>query len=260
MLQLTLPQTATLKNWFLPDRPGPLIGLHVIHTGHGRCWVDRWPEPRAVLVETASNYSLAGQPAALAPADLQPYISGFVEAPEHFVPLLRAAFPHLRVWDRVVLELPGQPQFSRPDDYLIRRLGPADAAHLEGLNQETGWISKTWGAPAGLAASDMTWGAFAGDQLVSVACPFFVGEGYEDIGVVTEPGYRGLGLSAACAGAVCQDILARGRRPSWSTSPDNLASLRVAEKLGFSFQRFDYLYVVGINIPESPRRQNTPPG
>jgi predicted GNAT family acetyltransferase len=72
--------------------------------------------------------------------------------------------------------------------------------------------------------------------------------------VVTEPGDRGLGLSAACAGAVCQDILGRGRRPSWSTSPDNLASLRVAEKLGFSFQRHDYLYVIGINIPESPRQ------
>jgi RimJ/RimL family protein N-acetyltransferase len=257
MIQLTLQQTTSLKNWFLPDRPGPLIGLHVIHTGYGNCWVDRWPNPRAVLVETAGNYSLAGQPEVVSPADLQPHIFGFVEAPEPFVPLLRAAFPDLIVWDRVISELPGQPQFSRPDDYLIRRLGPADVAHLKELGQETDWLSKTWNGPADLAASGTAWGAFAANQLVSVACPFFVGEGYEDIGVVTEPGYRGLGLSAACAGVVCQDILGRGRRPSWSTSPDNLASLRVAEKLGFSFQRYDYLYVVGINIPESPRRRNS---
>jgi RimJ/RimL family protein N-acetyltransferase len=33
------------------------------------------------------------------------------------------------------------------------------------------------------------------------------------------------------------------------TSPDNLASIRVAEKLGFTLQRTDALYVVGREIP-----------
>jgi RimJ/RimL family protein N-acetyltransferase len=250
MIQLTLEQTVTLKPWILPDRPGPLVGLHVINTGHGRCWADRWPSPRAVLVETAGNYSLAGDPDALTPADLQPHIAGFVEVPEAFVPLLRAAFPDALVWDRVILELPGRPRLSQPPDQSIRRLGPADTAQLKGLSQESDWISKTWGGPAGLADGTYAWGAFAEGRLVSVACSFFVGERYEDIGVVTEPEYRGQGLSAACAGSVCRDILDRGRRPSWTTSPDNLASLRVAEKLGFSLQRYDHLYVVGISIPE----------
>ena len=53
-------------------------------------------------------------------------------------------------------------------------------------------------------------------------------------GVATEPGSRGQGLSTACAGAVCQDVRDRGRIPSWTTSPDNTASLRVAAKLGFT--------------------------
>jgi RimJ/RimL family protein N-acetyltransferase len=255
MLQLTLNQTITLKNWFLPDRPGPLVGLHVIHTGNGTCWVDRWPNPQAVLVETAGNYSLAGEPEALTLADLKSHISGFVEAPEPFVPLLRATFASVEVWDRVILELLGKPRFSLPRDPLVRRLGPTDSVHLERLSPETVWIGKTWGGPSGLAASGYAWGAFAEDRLVSVACSFFIGERYEDLGVVTEPEYRGFGLSAACAGAVCQDILGRGRQPSWTTSPDNLASLRVAEKLGFSIQRYDRLYVVGMDIPEPPYRQ-----
>ena len=72
---------------------------------------------------------------------------------------------------------------------------------------------------------------------------------YEDIGVVTERDYRGQGLSAACAAALCDDIRARGRRPSWSTAPENHASLRVAEKLGFVVQRHDRLLVVGQNVP-----------
>jgi RimJ/RimL family protein N-acetyltransferase len=64
-------------------------------------------------------------------------------------------------------------------------------------------------------------------------------------------------LSVACAGALCLDIQNRGRIPSWGTSPDNRASLRVAEKLGFSFRRRDYLYVIGIPVPPSAQRPHT---
>lgn len=248
MTPLTLEQLATQKLRFLPDRPGPLIGLHVIHTGHGRGWADRWPKPRALLVETGYNYSLAGDPAALTPADLKPLISGFVEAPEPFVPLLQETFPATYEWARIIFELPAQPNFSWPADFPIRRLHAADTVQFGGLSEETDWISNTWGGPAGLAASGQGWGAFAGTQLVSVACPFFVGEGFEDIGIVTEAEYRGLGLSQACAGAVCQDIIRRGRRPSWTTSLDNTGSQRVAEKLGFTFDRHDRLFLVGIEI------------
>jgi RimJ/RimL family protein N-acetyltransferase len=79
----------------------------------------------------------------------------------------------------------------------------------------------------------------------AVACSFFVGAQYEDIGVVSEPAERGRGLSFACAGALCATIQARGRQPSWSTSKDNTASLRVSEKLRFVVQRRDRLLVIG---------------
>jgi predicted GNAT family acetyltransferase len=91
---------------------------------------------------------------------------------------------------------------------------------------------------------------FQGSRLVAAACPFFVGTVYEDVGVATEPGSRGQGLSTACAGAVCQDVRDRGHVPSWTTSPGNTASLRVAAKLGFSLRRRDRLLVAGVPIPE----------
>jgi RimJ/RimL family protein N-acetyltransferase len=254
MLSLLDPkQRALLREWFVPDRPGPLIGLHVIQTGNGSCRVDRWPDPRAVLTETAGNYSLAGEPEALEPADLIGQVAGFVEAPERFAPLLKTAFPAMVVWDRVILELRERPHFSLPATATVRRLEPADAYHVWGLSPASNWIGKTWGGPAGLAASGYAWGVFVEGRLVSVANVFFVGQQYEDLGVVTEPRFRGLGLSVACAGAVCEDILARGRWPSWTTSPDNSASLRVAEKLGFSLNRHDCLYVVGITVPQPAR-------
>ena len=65
----------------------------------------------------------------------------------------------------------------------------------------------------------------------------------------SEREFRGRGLSTACASALCGDIIARGHTPSWSTSTDNVASIRVAEKLGFTLQRHDLLYLVGVPFP-----------
>ncbi|MCE7982928.1 MAG: GNAT family N-acetyltransferase [Caldilinea sp. CFX5] len=250
MIQLTNPQLATLRDWFLPDRPGPLIGLHLLNGGHGTAWADRWPAPQAIYVETAQNGSLAGDPTALTPAMIRDVVVGFIEAPAAFVPLLQEVFPDLVVWDRVIYKLPAAPIYRQPTGFTLRRLTSADARHLANLSDESSWISKTWGGPAGLAASGYAWGAFAGDQLAAVANSFFLGDQYEEIGVVTEPVFRGRGVSVACSGALCEEIRARGRIPSWTTSPDNIASKRVAEKLGFQHVRDDHLYVVGINIPK----------
>ena len=255
MILLTPDQTAVLKSWFLPERPGPLVGSHVIQTGHGVCRVDRWPDPRAVLVETAGNYALLGEPAVLQPADPKPHIFGVVEAAENFEPLLRAAFPDLKVWPRVRFELDTPLRPARTGPYTVRRLEPVDGPLLQKLSPEVNWISKTWGGPAGLASSGYGWGAFAARRLVSVSCTFFLGERYEEIGVVTEARFRGLGLSQACAVALCLDIQQRGHRPSWTTSPDNVASVRVAEKLGFAFSRKDRLYVIRVPIPKPAHRK-----
>jgi GNAT superfamily N-acetyltransferase len=249
MLQLTPDQTGDVRYWFLPDRPGPLIGLHVVQTGHGTCFVDRWPAPRAVLVGSGFSYALVGEPDVLGPGDLQAHLAvGSVDAAERFEPLLRATFPAVTPWARVISSLPiGRERFDLPPvvDASVRLLGPSDASAIACLDPELAWISRSWGGPVGLAASAHAWGAFTDSQLLAVACSFFVGEHYEDVGVVTTAAHRGRGLSAACATALCRDIQNRGRQPSWTTTPDNAPSLRVAEKLGFTLQRHDRLLLVG---------------
>jgi RimJ/RimL family protein N-acetyltransferase len=249
MIPITVEQLATLRSWFVPDRPGPLVGLHVIQTGNGTCLADRWPDPRALLVESAGNYTLTGDPRVLQPADLRGRVAGFLEAPARFLPLLQAAFPGLLVWDRVVLAPEAPPRPPARTDRHVRRLAAGDADLLGRLGEEAAWIGRTWGGPAGLVAGGTGWGAFAGGRLVSVACSFFVGERHEDVGVATEPGFRGQGLSTACAGAVCDDIFRRGRTPSWTTSPDNAASLTVAARLGFVHHRDDVLHAVRVPVP-----------
>lgn len=253
MIEVSVQHATALRTWFLPDQQGPLVGLHVLNTANGACFVDRWPDPRAVLTVSGGNYSLLGDPQAFTPDDLRAYIVGFVDAPVAWEAALREAFPDMQIWPRVVLALAAAPRFSHPIDMNIRRLVPDDAPSIADLSAESAWISKTWGGPSGLASSGMAWGAFAADRLIAVACSFFVGERFEEIGVVTEAEFRGRGLSVACAGALCGDIRERGRQPSWTTSPDNQASLRVALKLGFQFCRDDRLYVVGIDIPPPAR-------
>jgi hypothetical protein len=76
-------------------------------------------------------------------------------------------------------------------------------------------------------------GAVIDGKLVAVASTWAVSERYADLAVVTAGPWRGRGLATACSGLVAADIRRSGRVPVWSTGEDNLASLRVARKLGF---------------------------
>jgi len=166
-----------------------------------------------------------------------------------FEPLVRAACPDLVAWERVVYQLEDLRPISTSAGAEIRRLEEADVPEMANLSPESDWVMKTWGGVSGAAKSGMAWGAFVAGKLASIACPFFVGLQYEDLGVATEPAYRGRGLSTACTYALIQGVLRRSKRVSWNTSPDNIASIRVAEKAGFRFVRTDRLFVTGVEIP-----------
>lgn len=76
-------------------------------------------------------------------------------------------------------------------------------------------------------------GTVVDGELAAVASTWAMSEKYADIAVVTAGVWRGRGLATACAGLIAAVIQRSGRVPVWSTGEDNLASLRVARKLGF---------------------------
>jgi hypothetical protein len=76
-------------------------------------------------------------------------------------------------------------------------------------------------------------GAVIEGEIVAVASTWAVSERHADLSVVTAGPWRGRGLATACAGLVAGGIQRSGRVPVWSTGEDNLASLRVARRLGF---------------------------
>jgi predicted GNAT family acetyltransferase len=87
-------------------------------------------------------------------------------------------------------------------------------------------------------------------RLVAVAVPFFIGDRYEELGVVTQLEHRRQGLSHSCAAAVISDIRGRGHTPTWTTSPDNIGSLAVSARLGFRPHHTDVLWAVRTSIPQ----------
>ena len=77
-------------------------------------------------------------------------------------------------------------------------------------------------------------GAVVDDRIVSVAHTNATTARYADIGVFTHEDCRNRGYSTASAAIVAEAIRESGRTPVWSCGEDNLASLRVAAKVGFN--------------------------
>ena len=77
-------------------------------------------------------------------------------------------------------------------------------------------------------------GAVVDNRLVAVAHTNAVTARYADIGVFTDQDYRNRGYSTASAAIVAKAIRETGRTPVWSCGEDNLASLKVAAKVGFT--------------------------
>jgi len=245
--QLHRDRIDAVRPWFTPELPGPVIFAHIRYSGVGRCLVDRWPDPRVVLAQTSGNYSIRGNPDAIDNSALDD-LTGFVEAPPAWESMLRRIDPGVAMWNRVVAVLPAAAS-TPPPDPRVRRLTAADTEAVGQLHPKLSWICDTWGGPAGLAGSGMAWAAFDVGTPVAVAVPFFVGELFEDIGVVAHPAHRRQGLARSCASAVVTDIRRRRHTPTWTTSPDNTGSLGVAARLGFMPERHDVLWAVRTPIP-----------
>lgn len=238
----------------LPDRAGSLAGRHAIASGCGEWLADRWPEPRVALALVGGNLGFWGRADALDPAKLGAVVERGLETWERilldvegdFEPPARAALATAQRWPRVCYALDAPPPVRpQPAGAEIGRLTAADGAALARLSPPLRWIADPWDGPDRLAASGLAWGAYAEGELVSVASVFFVGERTDELAVVTEPGFRARGLSTACAARAAAHVLAGGRRVGWSTSRDNLASQRVATRLGFRRERDTFLLVAG---------------
>ncbi|MFN8663232.1 MAG: GNAT family N-acetyltransferase [Thermomicrobiales bacterium] len=115
----------------------------------------------------------------------------------------------------------------------VRMLEQGDLPVMEAATEPLHMGSWRFGSAAALLAEGQVAGAIVGAELVAVAFTAAQGERYVDVGIVTREDARGQGLATAAASLLCAAVQAGGRTPVWGTSEENLASRRVAAKLGF---------------------------
>ncbi|HEY3111797.1 MAG TPA: GNAT family N-acetyltransferase [Chloroflexota bacterium] len=114
---------------------------------------------------------------------------------------------------------------------LVRQLGRGDAALLDAAPAEL--RPRGWEGSARLLAEGIAAAAVVDQAVVAIAFTSARTVGHADIAVATLEPWRGRGLATAAASLVAARIQAEGQTPVWSTGEGNLASLRIAEKIGF---------------------------
>ena len=77
-------------------------------------------------------------------------------------------------------------------------------------------------------------GAVIDGNIVAIAHTYAETDLHADIGGSTVEIWREKGFATAAASIVAEEIQAKGKVPAWSCGEDNTASLRVAQKLGFT--------------------------
>jgi predicted GNAT family acetyltransferase len=103
-------------------------------------------------------------------------------------------------------------------------------------------MGAAYGSALALLTEGFVAGAVIAGALVARAHTSCQSRRYADISVATAEAWRGQGLATAAASLVCRCVQSSGRAPTWNTSAENLASQRIAQKLGFlPYSRVSYL-------------------
>jgi GNAT superfamily N-acetyltransferase len=125
---------------------------------------------------------------------------------------------------------PDLPACQPATPYTLRQLTMDDAGRMQVLHD----ANPPEEVEAGYVEVDhpVAFGCLADDQLAAAASGF-ESRGFMDIGVLTMPAYRRLGLGRAAVGALCAWSIERGYLPQYRCDARNLASARLALSLGF---------------------------
>jgi GNAT superfamily N-acetyltransferase len=113
----------------------------------------------------------------------------------------------------------------------VRLLTEADLNLLASAGPEL--RASCWDSIEGLLAEGIVACAIVEGRIVATALTAARTERYAEVGVYTKEAYQRRGFATAAASLVVQQAQEAGQIPVWSAGGHNIASLRVAHKLGF---------------------------
>jgi hypothetical protein len=256
MIELTVEQGRLLAE-SLPDNPQTVISIFQLRRGLAKAYVIGDPDNFDTAV--IDDPGQPGEPMALGsnPAQIATMLRQLPDwfcvnvqsdlAP-HLGPLLAQTMASsIRYYGDIyhTLALPAPP-LKHP---AVRPLTPADLPMLETAPPAIRGFD-----PVRLLEEMMAAAAIVEGQIVAIAQNYALSDRYGDIGVATLAEYRNQGLAAAAASLVACWLQENGRIPVWSCGEENLASLRVAQKLGFH-QVSQRTYIILDNTVTINRRE-----
>lgn len=220
----------------LGDSPATVIPLHQLHTHQATAWYSGPPAaPHALVIQANPEPTAFGNDAAAVYAILQQLPHWFcVECAAELAKdlqnhLMAAGRPSVLYAD-IYYTLRG-PLGTLPPPVLPVRLLTSDDLPVW-LDAPPEFHNLGFATPQAVLEQGWAAGAFAGGKLVALAHTSALSPTYADVGVYTDPVWRGRKLATAVAELVMEQVCVQGRTPLWSTGEDNHASRRIAHKLG----------------------------
>jgi RimJ/RimL family protein N-acetyltransferase len=104
---------------------------------------------------------------------------------------------------------------------------------LANVEQIAGWVDSFWHSHADFVQHSFGYCLLEGDAVASWCLGVFVSGQEVELGLATVPGSRGQGYATAVAARCVAHCAEQGLTPHWHCWDDNVASWRVAEKVGF---------------------------
>jgi len=135
-------------------------------------------------------------------------------------------------WFRTLLidwrkNLPKKFTMQRIDTQLL------DQSQLKNYQDMCGWIDSFWHSRDDFLDKGVGYCLMEGDTIVSWCVSVYVGAQNYELGLATVPPYRNRGFATLTSAACVEYCVERRIVPHWHCFKTNLASIAVAEKVGF---------------------------
>jgi GNAT superfamily N-acetyltransferase len=242
---------------------GHLALVHEVIDGRmgGKIFVDDLRSPHTAVVCNSNGFNFAfGQPDAPGLSSTVDWLVSrntggvalFGSNPEWDAALAALMIPiGAEPTTRLAFELIGIPSAPPlPDGFQLEPINRIIASRiLDGTG--TGgygidpWFIRIAGGARAYAALDLGFALTRGDQIASICGVCGLGGGEVELEVGTVPAFRGQGLAVIVSAAFMEQCRTRGLLPAYSCTEGNIASKRVAHRLGFT----EMERIHGYNLP-----------
>ncbi len=123
---------------------------------------------------------------------------------------------------------------EKVDEFKAKKIEEViDNKHLKNHKMLNGWIHSFWKDVDSFIKEGTGYCALEGNNIVSWCLTVYADKNKRELGLETANGFRRQGYATAVARETVKECIKHGYKLHWHCREDNLASIALAEKLGF---------------------------